>query len=439
MATTGNMFRICPRSGLQFHKSAEPLIKLNAVAAVVALLVGGVLALLVLLTRWQAVHLIDADNFYLYLTAHGLDMLVIWIIFFEIAILYFCSSTLLRCRLATPRLAWLAFALMIIGTVTFNVAIFAGKATVMMTSYVPMQAHPAFYLGLILFAVGALIACFVFLGTLVVAKAEKTYEGSIPLVTFGALTAAIIAIFTIASGAIILIPTFLWSAGYISHIDPAMYRLIWWGFGHSSQQINVAAHIAVWYAIAAIVFGAKPMSERVSRIAFVLYICFLQLASAHHLLADPAVGHRVEGVQHQLRDVPRGARVDDPRPDGAGCDRGRAARQGLHQGPVRVDPQGAVEQSGLLRHVHLADRLRLPRRHLGRDDGHRAAEHADPQHDLRAGALPRDRRHRHHAGLHVADLLPGPGAVQPRDDQPRSGEVAALPVRAAAWACSRWR
>ena len=65
MATTGNMFRICPRSGLQFHKSAEPLIKLNAVAAVVALLVGGVLALLVLLTRWQAVHLIDADNFYL--------------------------------------------------------------------------------------------------------------------------------------------------------------------------------------------------------------------------------------------------------------------------------------------------------------------------------------------------------------------------------------
>jgi len=283
-------FRICPRTGLQFHKSAEPLIKLNAVAAVVALLVGGVLALLITLTRWQAVHLIDADNFYLILTAHGLDMLVIWIIFFEVAILYFCSSTLLRCRLATPRLAWLSFALMVIGTITFNVAIFTGKATVMMTSYVPLPAHPTFYLGLILFAVGALVACFIFLGTLVVARAEKTYEGSIPLVTFGALTAAIIAIFTIASGAIILIPTFLWSVGYISHIDPAMYRVIWWAFGHSSQQINVSAHVAVWYAIAAIVFGAKPMSERVSRTAFFLYICFLQLASAHHILADPAVG-----------------------------------------------------------------------------------------------------------------------------------------------------
>jgi cytochrome c oxidase subunit 1 len=289
MATATPQFRVCPRTGLQFHRSAENLIKANAVAAVVALLVGGILALLVLLTRWQAVHIVDAENFYMVLTAHGLDMLAFWIIFFEIAILYFCSSTLLRSRLATPRLGWAAFWLMLIGAVMNNVAVFRGDSSVMFTSYVPLPANPLFYLGLILFAVGALIGCFIFLGTLVVAKAEKTYEGSIPLVTFGALTAAIIAIFTIASGAIILIPTFLWSVGYVSHIDPLMYRTVWWAFGHSSQQINVSAHVAVWYAIAAIVFGAKPMSERVSRIAFTLYILFLQLASAHHLLADPGL------------------------------------------------------------------------------------------------------------------------------------------------------
>jgi cytochrome c oxidase subunit 1 len=108
-------------------------------------------------------------------------------------------------------------------------------------------------------------------------------------VTFGAVTAAIIAIFTIASGAIILIPTFLWSIGVISYIDPLMYRVIWWGLGHSSQQINVAAHVAVWYAIGAIVFNAKPMSEKVSRTAYLLYILFLQLACAHHLLSDPGI------------------------------------------------------------------------------------------------------------------------------------------------------
>jgi cytochrome c oxidase subunit 1 len=283
------MFRTCPRTGLQFHSSAETLMKWNAVAAAVSLLVGGVLALLILLTRWQAVHLVDAENFYMLLTVHGLDMLAFWIIFFEIAVLYFCGSTLLRSRLAAPGWAWAGFWLMLLGAVMVNVIVFMGQATVMFTSYVPLPGHPVFYLGLILFAVGALIGCFVFLGTLVIAKAEKTYEGSIPLVTFGALTACIIAVFTIASGAIILIPTFLWAAGYIKTIDPLMYRTVWWAFGHSSQQINVSAHVAVWYAIAAIVFGAKPMSERVSRGAFLLYILFLQLASAHHLLADPGL------------------------------------------------------------------------------------------------------------------------------------------------------
>lgn len=283
------IYRMCPRSGLQFNIQAERLMIVNAVTAVVALLVGGLLAIGVVLTRWPAIHWLQADTFYMVLTAHGIDMLIFWIIFFEIAVLYFCSSTLLRCRIATPNLAWLAFALMLIGAVTNNVAVFQGGSSVMMTSYVPMMAAPSFYLGLILFAVGALVACFVFFGTLVVAKRDKTYEGSVPLVTFGAIVAAIIAVFTIASGAIILIPTFLLSIGVIEHVDPLIYRTIWWAFGHSSQQINVAAHISIWYAVAAIVFNAKPMSERVSRGAFLLYILFLQLASAHHLLADPGM------------------------------------------------------------------------------------------------------------------------------------------------------
>jgi cytochrome c oxidase subunit 1 len=283
------LFRTCPDTGLKFHQPAENLMKANAVAAVVFLLVGGVYGLLVGLTRWPAVHLLPADWFYLTLTAHGINVLIFWLIFFEIALLYFVSSVLLGCRIATPKIAWGGFALMLIGALMNNYIVLTGQASVMMTSYAPMEAHPLFYLSLILFAVGALIGCFIFFATLVIAKSEKTYEGSVSLVTFGGITAAIIAVFTIVSGAIILIPTLLWSLGFIAEIDALAYRLIWWGFGHSSQQINVSAHIAVWYAIAAIVFGAKPMSEKVSRMAFLMYILFLQIASAHHLLADPGV------------------------------------------------------------------------------------------------------------------------------------------------------
>ncbi len=251
---------------------------------------GKALAIGVVLTRWQEVHLLSPELFYMGLTAHGINALIFWVIFFEMAILHFASSTLLRCRLATPRWAWLGFFLMLIGAIMNNVAVFQGNSSVMMTSYAPMQAAPHFYLGLILFAVGALVQVFVFFGTLVIAQQEKTYEGSIPLVTFGAVTAAVIAVFTIASGAIILVPTFLWSIGYIGHIDAEMYRVIWWAMGHSSQQINVSAHVAVWYLLAGVLFGARPMSEKVSRTAFLLYIFFLQLASAHHILVDPGIG-----------------------------------------------------------------------------------------------------------------------------------------------------
>ena len=206
----------------------------------------------------------------------------------------------------------------------------------MMTSYVPMMAAPSFYAGLILFAVGALIGCFVFLGTLVVAKRDKTYQGSVPLVTFGAVTAAIIAVFTIASGAIILIPTFLMSSAW-SKVDPLVYRTIWWAFGPLvAADQRGGALSRIWYAVAAIAFGAKPMSERVSRGAFLLYILFLQLASAHHLLADPGLstGWKVVNTSYFMYFAVLASMIhapDHPRRDGSGAARKRAYNKGLFE------------------------------------------------------------------------------------------------------------
>ena len=282
-------YRTCPFTGRRVERNAEILIRVNAVAAVLFLALGGLFGLLVALTRWPAVQLLPAEWFYLILTGHGANVLLFWIIFFEIAVLYFASAVILGSRLAAPRWAWLSFVLMVVGGIMANYAVLNGDSTVMFTSYPPMMAEHWFYLSLIVFAVGALIGVFVFFGTLVVAKAEKTYNGSVPLVTFGAITAAIIAVFTLASGAIILIPTWLWSLGFISGIDTLLYKLVWWGMGHSSQQINVSAHVSIWYAIAALTVGAKPLSEKVSRGAFLMYILFLQLASAHHLLAEPGL------------------------------------------------------------------------------------------------------------------------------------------------------
>src|SRR5512134_1009627 len=286
MTAAATAFRTCPTTGLKVHSQADALIKANAVAATVSLLIGGVAAVLVLLTRWQAVHLLPADWFYRILTVHGMSMLIFFIIFFEMAVLYFASAVMLNSRVPAPSLGWAAFALMVVGALLVEWMMWSGQADVLFTSYVPLKAHPLYYLGIILFAVGALVVTGLFFATLVVAKRERTYQGSVPLVTFGGATAAIIAVITLLHGAAIYIPTFLWSLG-LMHVDPQVYRMIWWGLGHSSQQINVAAMVAIWYLLGALTIGAVVLNEKISRTAFVLYVLFISMAAAHHLLVDP--------------------------------------------------------------------------------------------------------------------------------------------------------
>ena len=145
---------------------------------------------------------------------------------------------------------------------------FCREADVLFTSYSP-EAHPNYYLGIILFAVGTLLYC-VHFDHSVVAKKEGYHRGSYPLFTFGILIAVILAIFTLLSGAATYLPTWFWALGWLDSIDPALYRLGFWGFGHSAQQINLAAMVSIWYLIGTLSVGAVPVSEKLSRIAFAL-------------------------------------------------------------------------------------------------------------------------------------------------------------------------
>ena len=108
-------FRQCIVKGLKVDRHSENLVKVNAVTAIVCLLIGVLAAIGLVLTRWQAVHLLPADMFYRFLTAHGLNMLIFFIIFFEMAVLYFAGPIMLNCRQPAPKLAWSSFGLMIVG------------------------------------------------------------------------------------------------------------------------------------------------------------------------------------------------------------------------------------------------------------------------------------------------------------------------------------
>jgi len=280
-------FITCPDTGQNLNKPVIGLAKAHIFTAVVYLLAGGALGLGVALTRWPALHLLPSEWFYIALTGHGAAVLLFWCHIFEVGVAYYFVTSPINARLATPKIAWLSFWLMVIGSALGTVMVLLGQATVMFSAYPPLKANPLFYLGVILFAVGALIPMFIVIATIIKAKNERTFEGSMPLATFGTLVYAIIAIFTWVMGAVIMIPTWLWSMGLIHNIDAQMYRLVFWALAHSTQQVNISMHITIWYSLAAILFGARPLNEKVSRMAFVLYLFALQLGSVHHLLSDP--------------------------------------------------------------------------------------------------------------------------------------------------------
>src|SRR6478672_6320386 len=114
VAPTG--YRVCPVTRRRIDLQAQRLIKVNAVVAVVALLVGAIAALLLALTRWQAVHLLPATWYYRLLGMHGMNMLIFFIIFFEMAVLWFVGTVLLNARPAAPKYGWFNFGLMLTGS-----------------------------------------------------------------------------------------------------------------------------------------------------------------------------------------------------------------------------------------------------------------------------------------------------------------------------------
>ncbi|MFB6312161.1 MAG: cytochrome C oxidase subunit I, partial [Salinirussus sp.] len=57
-------FRTCSVTGLSIHRSAENMVKLFGLTAVVALLIGGIFAFTVAMTRWELLGLLSPEWYY---------------------------------------------------------------------------------------------------------------------------------------------------------------------------------------------------------------------------------------------------------------------------------------------------------------------------------------------------------------------------------------
>jgi len=288
-------FRVCPQTSFRVHKPTEPLIIINAVMAILTLSTGGIAALLMGLHKspGQAWTLLKSTTaYYRVVNIHGFNMLIFWVIWFEVALMYFVPTVLLNSPLFSTKMGWGAFATMLIGTLGLEYILIFGspKNIVMFTAYHPLTAEPAFYMFYLIYAVGVLLAGANFFLTVYQAKKTGTYpHKSLPLVVYGVFVAVVIAVQAILNGAIVLSIGWLYSLGVLKHpVDADLWKQVFWGFGHSAQYINITATAAVWYTLIAISTGAKPLNEKFSRLAFLLYLVFTVPVATHHLIVDPA-------------------------------------------------------------------------------------------------------------------------------------------------------
>jgi cytochrome c oxidase subunit 1 len=288
--------RTCTVTGLRIYAGAQALTVANAVAAVLSVAVGGAFGVSMALTRAPSLELLGSKGYYVALTGHGVSALILWPVFFEVAAMVFASTVLLNARVWSLKLGWTSFGLMIAGAGMLEGIIVSGKASVGFTAHPPLVAHPIFYLGYIVFAVGVLIAIGNFAMTIAAAKAERTYEGSLPLLTYGVAVAAILALLAIVSGLVALIPAWLYSQGWISNVEPIVYRGWFWGLGHTLQYVNVVAMVVAWYGIIALTLKAGPVNQKFTRFGFVLYLILTVPVLGHHFLVDPSIGTDVKLV-----------------------------------------------------------------------------------------------------------------------------------------------
>ncbi len=283
-------YRECSVTNLKIHKSAEDMVKLFGLTSIIALAIGGIFALFVALTRWRLISLLTAQDFYTYLSLHAWYLLIFWMVFMEIAILYVGGPLVLERKLPLKKLSKTAWGVMVVGGLIITAAIWFTSQSdnpPLLTSYVPLPSSWQFYLGAIIFILGTVLAALPFFVT--IWKQKITDSKSLPLITFGAFITSIIALEALVGGLITYIPTFLWRIEVLEYIDPAWYRQMYWMIGHGTQQINLLAMITIWYFMTHIVGDAEVASEKISRSAFVLYLFFINMGAAHHLLSDPAI------------------------------------------------------------------------------------------------------------------------------------------------------
>jgi cytochrome c oxidase subunit 1 len=270
--------------------SARRLAAANIGFAVAAFGVAAGMALMQAISRanldlpWRS-----ARMYYLSVTAHGVLMALVFTTFFIMGLGAAFTSNALNRPLRWPRLGWASFWVAVAGTLATMWAIFWGKATVLYTFYPPLEAHPAFYIGLTVLVVGSWIWSVTIVATYLGWRREHP-DTPAPLAVFGMLATIIVWVLaTVGVATEMLLQLIPWSLGLKQTVDPLLARMLFWYFGHPLVYFWLLPAYVVWYTVLPKVSGGKLFSDPLGRMVFALFIILSTPVGFHHQFMDPGI------------------------------------------------------------------------------------------------------------------------------------------------------
>lgn len=237
--------------------------------------------------------------YYQALTLHGVLNALVFTTFFIMGISMFVTQRSLNRPLKSMPMAWTSFGMMLVGLVLAGFAILTGQANVLYTAYLPMKAHWAFYLGLVLVVVGSWV------GALNVALTyndwRKDHPGErVPLAVYG-LLCNFIMWFTATLGVAIeiLFMSLPLSLGLITTTDVQVSRILFWFFGHPLVYFWLIPAYVSWYTMLPKQLGVKLFSDTLGRVAFLMIAVFSIPIGVHHLFVDPGISQSAK-IMHSM-------------------------------------------------------------------------------------------------------------------------------------------
>lgn len=229
------------------------------------------------------------QSYYQGLTMHGVLNALAWTTFFIVGFFTFAIAHSLERELSYPKLNWLGFWLMVGGLVITAVPILLNLATVLFTFYPPLQAHPAFYIGLTLIVVGSWVCGWGFLFTYRDWRRDNPGVTT-PFIALGALITMVMwQLATIGIAVEMLAMLIPWSLGISGTIDPQLARTFFWFTGHPLVYFWLLPAYLSWYGMMPKQAGGKLFSDQLARLVFWLFLALSIPVGFHHQYLDPGV------------------------------------------------------------------------------------------------------------------------------------------------------